>query len=183
MKKLTVTLFILVLLLALITYPAAAMETFILVYDFPGESQYGESGLTIAGESLYPLGKLITLGYGVEIPVHTIKTPDIFGFVPVFGSLKVAPFPDTLPLDFTLRAGYSFLTGDHDYVDNAILDGGTYLGYGLGFYLNRDREEESFTKMEFLFSECNGIYTRGGVTDTLKYSRYSFLITFGYEGL
>jgi hypothetical protein len=183
MRKLIVTVSILVLLLALITYPAEALETFTLVYDFPGQEQYGESGLTIAGESLYPLGNMITLGYGVEIPLHTIKTPDIFGFVPVFGSLKVAPFSDTFPLDVSLRAGYSFLTGDQAYVNNAKLDGGSYFAYGLGWYLKQDPAEQSYTKLEFLYSECNGTRTTGGVPEKLQYSRYSFLITFGYEGL
>ena len=186
MKKLAVMVGIIVMLLALIAYPAAAIQTFIIVYDFPGNFAGGQeavSGLTVAGESLYSLGKVVTLGYGVEVPVHMINPPEVFGFVPAFGIIKVAPFGASFPMDFTVRAGYSFLTGDHAYADTATLKGGLYYGYGLGYYLQRDKEEGSFSKLELLYSVCNGTRTVGTIASDITYSRFSILISFGYESL
>jgi hypothetical protein len=186
MKKLIVMAGILVMLLGFIAYPASAIETFILIYDAPGNYegvQDVKSGLSIAGESLYSFGQAVTLGYGVEVPGHSLKPPELFGFVPAFGVIKVAPFGNSFQMDFSARVGYSFLVGDQAYMNAALTDGGLYYGYGLGYFLNRDKQEGSFTKLELLYSVSNGTRTIGGDDHKLTYSRYSFLISFGYEAL
>jgi hypothetical protein len=153
-------------------------------------TQNVNSGLLFGGEYVYYVTRNLGLGGGVVIgSVRGLSgVAGNFSFMPIYGLFKarLTPGRNNLYEYFIGQVGYNLFSGDHDYRGaGGSLDGGLYVGAGIGIAIGRIEIEALYSENRgkaknsgFLTDPVTGAQLRFNESGDIKYSKMALNVGF-----